>query len=105
MHDSKNRISSRKAEVADIISRDCTSVRKKRNLKLKELSATDKIDIVHKVLHGKEKHAEVAEQFQVKDSVVHGLVGKARRDKDYLKKTLEDERVKSLVKETTVEVA
>lgn len=56
-------------------------------------------------MHGKEKHAEVAEQFQVKDQVVYGLVDKVRRDKDYLKKTLEDERVKSLVKETTVEVA
>ena len=67
MHDSKNRISSEKAEAAEIIKRDGTSARKKRNRKLKELSAIDKIYIVHKVMHGKEKHAEVAEQFQVKD--------------------------------------
>ena len=67
MHDSKNRISSEKAEAAEIIQRDGTSARKKRNRKLKELSAIDKIYIVHKVMHGKEKHAEVAEQFQVKD--------------------------------------
>ena len=61
LHDSKNRLSSGSAESIDTFPRDVTSARKKRIKKLKDLSGIDKIDMVYKVVHGKEKHADVAE--------------------------------------------
>ena len=61
--------------------------------------------MVHKVYIGKEKHAEVAEQFQVKDLVVQNLMKKVRQDKSYLKKTFEDEMDKAQSKKVTIEVA
>ena len=61
--------------------------------------------MAHKVICGKEKHAEVAEQFLVKDSVVHNLLKKVHMDTSHLMKAFEDERAKAQAKQTTVEVA
>ena len=58
---------------------------------MKDLNAIDRIDLIHKVMIDKDKHSDVAEQYRVKDFVVHDLMKKVRNQKDYLRTYLEEE--------------
>ena len=58
---------------------------------MKDLNAIDRIDLIHKVMIDKDRHSDVAEQYRVKDFVVHDLMKKVRSQKDYLKRFLEQE--------------
>ena len=58
---------------------------------MKDLNAQERIDIIHKVIIDKDRHSDVAEQYRVKDFVVHDLMKKVRNKKDYLRSFLESE--------------
>lgn len=47
------------------------------------------IDICHQVMIDKDKHSDVAQQYRVKDFVIHNLINKVRKEKDYLRKRVE----------------
>ena len=49
-------------------------MRKKRDKKLKDLGAQEKIDLIHKIMIDKYTHSAMAEQYRVKDRVVHDLM-------------------------------
>jgi len=80
-------------------------VRKKRDKKLKDLSAQEKIELIHKIMIDKYTHSAMAEQYRVKDRVVHDLMKKVRHEKDYLRKLLEQEEEKEEVKSTVIDNA
>ena len=65
---------------------------------MKDLNAVDRIDLIHKVMIDKDRHNDVAEQYRIKDFVVHDLMRKVRQEKDYLRTFLEEENYKKDVK-------
>ena len=56
---------------------------------MKDLTAQQRIDLIHKVMIDKDRYSDVAEQYGVKDFVVHDLMKKVRNKKDYLRSFLE----------------
>ena len=82
----------------DPIERDSSIARKKRDKKMKDLNAQQRIDLIHQVMIDKDRHSDVAEQYRVKDFVVHDLMKKVRQQKDYLRTFLEEEDQKEDVK-------
>ena len=65
---------------------------------MKDLNAVDRIDLIHRVMIDKDRHNDVAEQYRIKDFVVHDLMRKVRQEKDYLRTFLEEENYKKDVK-------
>ena len=65
---------------------------------MKDLNAQQRIDLIHQVMIDKDRHSDVAEQYRVKDFVVHDLMKKVRQQKDYLRTFLEEEDQKEDVK-------
>ena len=62
LHKAKTKkISNSKTQASEIIQRDSSICRKKRIKKTKDLSARERIDMIHQVMINKDKHAEVAE--------------------------------------------
>ena len=46
---------------------------------MKDLNAQERIDLIHQVMIDKDRHSDVAEQYRVKDFVVHDLMKKVRQ--------------------------
>ena len=72
---------------------------------MKDLTAQDRIELIHRVMIHKDRHSDVAEQYRVKDFVVHDLVKKVRNDRDYLRSFIEQEDSKEDTKKTIIENA
>ena len=61
------------------IERDSSIARKKRDKKMKDLNSRERINLIHQVMIDKDRHSDVAEQYRVKDFVVHDLMKKVRQ--------------------------
>ena len=72
------------------------------------LTITERIDIVHRVLIGHEKHAELAREHRVTAAVIGMVMTKARRNPKFLRALLEkrDENAirREVIKEATEEL-
>jgi hypothetical protein len=94
-----------KALLACDISEQVAIGNRKRSKRKGPLTLNEKIDIVHRVLIGFEKHADIAREYRVAPSVVAMVIYRAKHKKEVLRELLnkreEEASRREVIKATT----
>ena len=72
---------------------------RRRMKKRQPLTTGERISIVHQVLVGHEKHADVAKDFRVSPQVVSAIMQKARKSPEFMREMLERKASKAAMRE------